>query len=77
MISQQERLIGYARVSTVDQELNLQLDALLEHGVEKKNLYCDKISGARLNDPVLLHAWMHFGEGTRWSKKMCQDSFQF
>lgn len=53
MIAQQQRLIGYARVSTVDQELNLQLDALYEHGVEKKNLYCDKISGAKVERPGL------------------------
>jgi DNA invertase Pin-like site-specific DNA recombinase len=53
MITQQERLIGYARVSTADQELNLQLDALYDHGVEKKNLYCDKFSGAQADRPGL------------------------
>ncbi len=31
---QQHRLIGYARVSTGDQELSLQTDSLLKHGVK-------------------------------------------
>ena len=39
------RLMGYARVSTTEQELNLQIDALLAHGVKKEHLYCDKLSG--------------------------------
>ena len=53
MITESERLIGYARVSTTDQELDLQIDALLAHGVEKRNLYCDKISGAKEDRPGL------------------------
>ena len=53
MITESERLIGYARVSTTDQELNLQIDALLANGVEKRNLYCDKISGAKEDRPGL------------------------
>jgi len=36
-------LIGYARVSTSDQNLNLQKDALLKIGCEK--IYEDEISG--------------------------------
>lgn len=59
MITRQERLIGYATVSTVDQELNLQLDALFEHGVEKKNLYWDKISGAKVDRPGLAEFERH------------------
>ena len=54
MISDQhQRLIGYARVSTVEQELNLQIDALLAHGVKKQHLYCDKLSGTREDRPGL------------------------
>ena len=45
MDNQSGQLFGYARASTTDQELNLQIDALLSHGVEKCNLFCDKISG--------------------------------
>lgn len=50
---QHERLIGYARVSTNEQELNLQSDALLAHGVKKEHLFFDKLSGAREDRPGL------------------------
>jgi DNA invertase Pin-like site-specific DNA recombinase len=51
--TQSGRLIGYARVSTSEQELDLQVDSLLAHGVEKQLLFCDKISGAREDRPGL------------------------
>lgn len=51
---QQQRLIGYARVSTSDQELSLQIDSLLQHGVKRENIFCDKLSGAKANRPGLL-----------------------
>ena len=53
IITSNERLFGYARVSTTDQELNLQVDSLLAHGVEKHRLFCDKISGTREDRPGL------------------------
>ena len=53
IITNDERLFGYARVSTTDQELNLQVDALLAHGVEKQRVHCDKISGTREDRPGL------------------------
>jgi len=37
-------IFGYARVSTSDQSLNLQIDALLQEGIERKNIYTDKVS---------------------------------
>lgn len=40
-------LIGYARVSTEEQNLNRQLDMLLEYGVDKRNIYSEKITGTK------------------------------
>ncbi len=46
--------IGYARVSTVEQNLGLQADALLDAGCEKT--FQDKISGATKERPALKDA---------------------
>lgn len=47
------RLIGYARVSTQEQNLHLQLEALEESGCSKSNIYIDKISGVKSERPGL------------------------
>ena len=41
-------LVGYARVSCIDgsQRLDLQLDALKKVGIQKDNIYVDKIHAA-------------------------------
>lgn len=44
-------LVGYARVSTIDQNLELQIVALQEAGCEK--IYQDQISGTKTNRPGL------------------------
>jgi DNA invertase Pin-like site-specific DNA recombinase len=42
-----KRLVGYARVSTDDQNLSLQVDALTRHGIGKSDIFMDKLSGAK------------------------------
>ena len=40
-------LVGYIRVSTDDQNLSLQKDALLKYGVDERNIFSDKTSGSK------------------------------
>jgi DNA invertase Pin-like site-specific DNA recombinase len=44
--------IGYARVSTEDQHVDLQLDALTQAGCQR--MFCEKVSGAGHQRPELL-----------------------
>jgi len=52
--------IGYARVSTRDQNLELQLDALNKVGCER--IFTDKLSGAHVERPGLKEALSHLRE---------------
>jgi DNA invertase Pin-like site-specific DNA recombinase len=56
-------LIGYARVSTNEQNLDLQRDALRKAGVSAKNLYTDKITGTKEERPGLEAVLSHLREG--------------
>lgn len=54
-------LIGDARVSTVDQDLSMQTQALTAAGCDK--LYSDKLSGAKFDRPGLVDALAHARAG--------------
>lgn len=56
-------LVGYARVSTFDQTPQLQVDALIDAGVDIRHLYEEKISGSTLNRPKLKEALEFLKEG--------------
>lgn len=49
-------LIGYQRVSTDDQNLDMQRKALREAGVHPRRIYEDKVFGARSDRPGLNQA---------------------
>lgn len=46
-------LVGYARVSTENQKLDRQIDMLIEYGVDKRNIYQEKITGTKKDRPQL------------------------
>lgn len=46
-------VFGYARVSTADQKLDMQLAALERAGVPAKNIYVETVSGASKRRPAL------------------------
>ena len=56
-------LVGYARVSTEDQSLELQTQALLKAGVLPDNMHVEKISGASAKRPALDLAIKDLREG--------------
>ncbi|MEE9338372.1 MAG: recombinase family protein [Methylococcaceae bacterium] len=43
------RLFGYARVSTSQQSLDIQIKTLQESGVKKNRIFTDKVSGSRID----------------------------
>lgn len=56
-------LIGYARVSTADQNLDLQSDALEKAGCEE--IFSDKVSGAKSEREGLRNAISHLRKGDK------------
>mgnify|MGYP004443980243 CR=1 FL=1 len=44
-------LIGYARVSTINQNEDRQIQELIKYGVEEKRIYIDKQSGKDFHRP--------------------------
>ena len=55
--------IGYARVSTEDQKLDLQRDALLKEGVDPDFLFEEKKSGKDTNRPALQECLKYLRKG--------------
>ena len=57
-------LLGYARVSTADQNLNIQRTALMAAGVEREHLFEEKASGKTADDrPQLQRCLAHARAG--------------
>ena len=50
----EKRLIGYARVSTYGQTLDSQLEQLPKAGCASRNIYREKVTGARVDRLELL-----------------------
>lgn len=57
------RLIGYARVSTIDQNPRMQIDALLEYGVKKEDIHQEHRSARANQRPALETAIESLREG--------------
>lgn len=56
-------LIGYARVSTVNQNEDRQIHELVKYGVQKKNIYVDKQSGKDFQRPAYLRMIKRLKQG--------------
>lgn len=55
--------VGYARVSTDDQNLDLQIDALTRFGVDRENIHTDTATGANTDRPGFLAMWKDLRAG--------------
>jgi DNA invertase Pin-like site-specific DNA recombinase len=52
-LSIRNQCLGYACVSTDDQNLSLQIDALINYGIDQSDIFTDKISRAKEGRPGL------------------------
>ena len=55
--------VGYARISTGDQNFDLQRDALLAAGCDESKIFTDKLSGGRDDRPGLAQALEYVRQG--------------
>lgn len=63
---------GYARVSKFEQNLGLQLDALIKEKIKAENIYTDKIS--RAPDKSRTSSSEKAGKGFRPTKRFVEKS---
>lgn len=59
------KIFGYARVFTKDQHLDRQIKALLDYGIDERDIVIDKANGADLDRPgyqVLKNSMMRDGD---------------
>jgi DNA invertase Pin-like site-specific DNA recombinase len=56
-------LLGYARVPTANQKPELQIDALLKAGVDRRHLFENRMSGLRADRPQLAQALAYATKG--------------
>ncbi|MEX5600743.1 recombinase family protein [Pseudophaeobacter sp. C1-32P7] len=54
--NQPTRKIGYARVSTSEQNPDMQIQALLNYGVPRELIFVDRASGGTMNRPQFMKA---------------------
>lgn len=62
-VEPERRLIGYARVSTSDQDLSLQREALVKYGVNPDHILEEHASGGRMDRKQLTYALKSMREG--------------
>ncbi len=62
-VGAERRLVGYARVSTSEQSVQMQVDALLKAGVHRDNIHTESVSGVSRRRPALERAYLDLQEG--------------